>query len=480
MTRAILALAVAGLTLTGCDGLKEALTAHVDVAARAGSQELSVDRLGELLAQVKRPATPEIAKTVANVWVDYQLVAQAAAQNDSLTDPALIDNALWPVITQQRLGKWHDALMQRSPADTTNAEAQYAAGELLAGSHILFAVPNDATPAVRDSVRRQAIAVRRQLTAANFAEMAHKYSKDLQSAQQGGKLGVFPRGVMVKAFEQGLLALKPGEISQPIETQFGYHIIRRAPYDEVKAGVTKAIVADHVAQTDSLYMAGLVDRSHAQFKDDAATVIKAAGKDLEGHRDDKTVLATSSAGDFTVGQFVKWLDLYQDRARISQGIQQAPDSVVVQFAREVLQRDLVLHDVDSAKVTLDSAQTASLHATFVHSVGTTWQGLGVEPSSLADSAKTERARERLAAARVDQYLDNLVTNKARFIQVPGPLEVALRSKYTWNVSDVGIDHAVRRAGEIKTAADSASAAHRPKTAVPIGSGAAAAPATPAR
>jgi hypothetical protein len=471
MTRAILALAVAGLTLTACEGFKDALTAHVDVAARAGSQELSVDHLGELLAQVNRPATPDIAKTVANVWVDYQLAAQAAAQNDSLTDPDLMNKALWPVITQQRLSKWHTVLMQRSPVDTANAEAQYAAGDVLAASHILFAVPKDATPAVRDSVRRQAMSVRRQLTAANFAAMAHKYSKDFQSAQQGGKLGVFPRGVMVKEFEQGLLALKPGEISQPIETQFGYHIIRRATYDEVKADVNKAIVADHVAQTDSLYMTGLLDRSHVQFKDDAAAVIKTAGKDLEGHRDDGTVLATSSAGDFTVGQFVKWLDLYQDRARISQGIQQAPDSVVLQFAREVLTRDLVLHEVDSANVTLDSAQTAMLHATFARSVGAAWEGLGVEPSSLADSAKTERARERLASARVDQYIDKLVTNKARFIQVPGPLEVALRAKYAWKVNDAGLDHAVRRAGEIKLAADSASAASRPKTAVPIGSGA---------
>lgn len=58
-----------------------------------------------------------------------------------------------------------------------------------------------------------------------FDEAARKYSKD-PSAANGGSLGTFPKGVMVKEFQEGLDALKVGEISKPVKSQFGYHIIK--------------------------------------------------------------------------------------------------------------------------------------------------------------------------------------------------------------------------------------------------------------
>jgi parvulin-like peptidyl-prolyl isomerase len=61
-----------------------------------------------------------------------------------------------------------------------------------------------------------------------FAKLAEKHSK-CNSSSSGGDLGVFDRGAMVKEFEQAVLALKPGEISGVVKTQFGYHIIRRDP-----------------------------------------------------------------------------------------------------------------------------------------------------------------------------------------------------------------------------------------------------------
>src|SRR5213595_4340887 len=61
---------------------------------------------------------------------------------------------------------------------------------------------------------------------ANFGEVAKKYSADSASREQGGELGWFRRGPMVKQFEDVAFRLRPGTISDPVETEFGYHIIQ--------------------------------------------------------------------------------------------------------------------------------------------------------------------------------------------------------------------------------------------------------------
>lgn len=60
----------------------------------------------------------------------------------------------------------------------------------------------------------------------DFAALAKKYSKDTANAANGGELGTFSRGQMVKEFEDAAFSLKEGEISAPVKTQFGYHIIK--------------------------------------------------------------------------------------------------------------------------------------------------------------------------------------------------------------------------------------------------------------
>src|SRR4051812_49497366 len=97
--RSRLLIGAAGLaplpTLSACSGLKDALTAHVDVVARAGSQELSVNRLGDLLgnAKIQVPVTKENAAIVADLWTGYEQIASAGAHNDSLADRKAIDAA---------------------------------------------------------------------------------------------------------------------------------------------------------------------------------------------------------------------------------------------------------------------------------------------------------------------------------------------------------------------------------------------------
>ncbi len=60
----------------------------------------------------------------------------------------------------------------------------------------------------------------------NFKDLANKHS-DCSSSKSGGSLGEFGKGVMVKAFEDAAFSLEVDQISEPIETEFGYHLIKR-------------------------------------------------------------------------------------------------------------------------------------------------------------------------------------------------------------------------------------------------------------
>src|SRR5262249_23277191 len=160
-------------------------------------------------------------------------------------------------------------------------------GGLVAARHILIGYKNQGvppTPAEKDSLRKKAIAVRAQVTDANFTEMAKKYSTDPGVAQNNGNYGVFPRGAMVPDFYNGTAALKPGEISQPVESQFGFHIIQRLPYAQVQKEFAAQYGPMASRAADSTYRVKLESDANVQLKDNAVAMLKDAMKDQSKHR----------------------------------------------------------------------------------------------------------------------------------------------------------------------------------------------------
>ena len=106
--------------------------------------------------------------------------------------------------------------------------ARYTTPEERRASHILIKADKGAPAADRAKARAKAEALLAELkkNPAAFAELAKKNSDDPGSAERGGDLDFFARGAMVKPFEDAAFALKPGEISPLVETDFGYHIIQ--------------------------------------------------------------------------------------------------------------------------------------------------------------------------------------------------------------------------------------------------------------
>ncbi|ADL07837.1 PpiC-type peptidyl-prolyl cis-trans isomerase [Thermosediminibacter oceani DSM 16646] len=96
----------------------------------------------------------------------------------------------------------------------------------------------------------------------DFAELAKQYSTDTATKEKGGDLGFFGRGDMVKEFEEAAFSLKVGEISSPVKTQYGYHIIKveeikeaqEANYEESKDKIKDILLNQKVQQEYSTWM----------------------------------------------------------------------------------------------------------------------------------------------------------------------------------------------------------------------------------
>lgn len=105
---------------------------------------------------------------------------------------------------------------------------QYRTPEERRASHILIAVSPRASEAERKAAERKArqLYLEAKKDPASFAELAKKNSQDPGSAQNGGDLGFLGRGMTVKPFDAAVFAMKAGDISEPVKSDYGYHVIR--------------------------------------------------------------------------------------------------------------------------------------------------------------------------------------------------------------------------------------------------------------
>jgi peptidyl-prolyl cis-trans isomerase SurA len=140
--------------------------------------------------------------------------------------------------------------------------------------HILVAVPRDAKPEVVATALQRATEISQRAKAGgDFAALAKQLS-DGPSASQGGDLGYFRRGVMVAEFERVAFEMPVGAVSDPVRTQFGFHIIkiedrRKAPpppFDTVKDQIRQKLTREQIDRLTADYLNGLRKEATVEIK----------------------------------------------------------------------------------------------------------------------------------------------------------------------------------------------------------------------
>jgi peptidyl-prolyl cis-trans isomerase C len=184
------------------------------------------------VAQIKKqfPSDEAFKQTLAQ-----QHMTEAQLREDAKAD-MLVTKMLDVEVTVSVQAQDVTAFYQQNPD-------KFQQGERVRASHILIRLPEKADEKVKQEARAKAADVLKQVTSGqDFGALAKQHSQDPGSAPNGGDLGYFQQGQMVGAFERAAFGLKPGEVSDIVETPFGFHIIkvadkqaaRTVPIDEVR------------------------------------------------------------------------------------------------------------------------------------------------------------------------------------------------------------------------------------------------------
>jgi peptidyl-prolyl cis-trans isomerase C len=149
---------------------------------------------------------------------------------------------------------------------------KYVEEEQVRARHILIRVPQEVTPADDAKLKGKADdALKRANNGEDFAALAKELSDD-GSKENGGDLGFFPRGRMVAAFEEAAFALQPGQTSEVVRTQFGYHIVkveerkagRSLAFDEARGQVKEDLTREQTYERYQQYVAGLRNKAKVE------------------------------------------------------------------------------------------------------------------------------------------------------------------------------------------------------------------------
>ncbi|HET9552844.1 MAG TPA: peptidylprolyl isomerase [Anaeromyxobacteraceae bacterium] len=250
-----------------------ALAQQAGLAARVNGVGIGRERLdrffeeyagskGRNIAAIQSPeAYKTLLREALDVLVESELLAQEAAKRKLAPKPAEVAKAVaearsrFPDETQYRLRLERSGFTEASFAEhvgkqlaierlvaelekgikVTSAEvhafyeqnrAKLTRPEEVHARHVLVGVAAGAGEEERAAARARAEAVRAEAEGgADFAELARRSSTD-ETAADGGDLGFFGRGRMVRPFEEAAFALQPGQLSGVVETPFGFHVIK--------------------------------------------------------------------------------------------------------------------------------------------------------------------------------------------------------------------------------------------------------------
>lgn len=367
------------LTWVGCGPAREGMEGHQDIVAQVDGHSLTVDRAARLLAAGDPdmvPLQPEAVDRLVEVWIGYTILASELAQSDSFS--GLDTDALSAFARDQEL-VW--SLQERVIIDQVapteeELRAEYEREQPYTRAdvrHILIRVERDADAAAEDSALQRAREIRRRAEAGeDFEELARRYSDDTTSRSGGGSLGWVDRGRLMDPLDETIFSLEVGEVSEPIRSVFGYHIIkvvdRENPDFESRADdYRQELLSQRMRGREGVYIDSLFEAADPRFARGFHTRVKQLatatrlGRLSRGER--RAPLVRYNGGALTVGE---WADFVIRAGSNARSVFASRDSAgVATLLREMVRNELLVRaareeGIELAESTRDSLNAATL------------------------------------------------------------------------------------------------------------------------
>lgn len=457
-TQAAAVLLISGLGLAGCEALSEGVQSNTDVVARAGGLELTIDEAAELLSdQVQLPANPQVVEAVANLWIDYSLLSLAMHRDTSLQSYDLTP-VVQQDIDQLVVYKLRDSLIRPDTAlDEDELRRLYQEelpGVRVRARHILLHYPDQATDEQRDSVRELALSLKeRAESGESFAALAREYSDDRGTAEEGGDLGWFERGNMVPPFEEAALATEPGEISDPVESPYGLHVIqvndREIPrFEEIRREFRARVVNERVAAAESAYVAGVEEPAGVTVRESAHQVVRELARRPQmrlSSRAADRALTEYEGGEVTAGEFQQYLAARPPGFR--RQLVSGDDRRIEVLLRGLTRAELLVNEAEAEGLEATESERDSLRLLARNQVVQAARTLGLWPVDPEAGEPLEDAIHRSVKSVLDEMLKG-----EQDVLMMGNIGFTLRQNFRATVFEHTFSRVVDRVQQIKPGA----------------------------
>jgi hypothetical protein len=427
------------------------------LVARAGDQSWTVDEAATLLASAPNvPPRREAVGAVANLWIDYTLLASAVAKDTTLAqvDVTPLVNDL---IADQLIMALRDTVITVKPISTQDLLARYrseAPGSAVRARQILLTWPDSATDVQKDSVRKAIQALRSRIVQGgdSFATVAREYSKDSGSAANGGELGTVVRGQLVAPLDSALFSLAPGQVSEPVASPYGLHLLqveeRMLP---TVAQFRANLMSRREAEAESLYVSGLEAEVDPEIVEGAPARVRELARNIRTPltaREARRPLLRYKGGQVSEGAMLWYLQKLPPATR-NQVAASHDSSIAERMLRAVEHRQLLVAAAVRRGWGVQPDAREQLAQRVRRNLADAARQLGLLPIVVSPGQGPAEAVQ----AAVAELLSDMLSGKRTEVTPLGVMSYVLRRQYPARVVEPGVEEVAARVGELRRGRD---------------------------
>jgi len=211
-----------------------------DVVAKVGDRKITISEFNKMIGYLDSEKkkliekNPQLKENLLQQYIQGIVISKLAKKKGFDKNPELkeqlemiTDNYIAIEYLKKEVTNKLAVSEEDIKAYYESHKDEFKTPEMLNSRHILIKTDPSASDKDKKKAKEKAEEILKKIKAGeDFAKLASDVSDDTVTKTKGGELGFFPKGRMVKPFEDAVFALKPGEVSGIVESQFGYHIIK--------------------------------------------------------------------------------------------------------------------------------------------------------------------------------------------------------------------------------------------------------------